>query len=234
MVTRFLSELDERSSDALFEMATQRRVPMGQKLFSEGDRASSAFVVLDGLVLVSMLSSEGGEHVLELRGPKEIVGELGAIDGTVRSATARVLEDATLLVLAADDLWRLLGTNALLARHLLVALAGRVRESAQRQVDLGSSAVVPRVARRLVDLMELRENASEFDSPLSQQQLATWAGVSRDGVVRALTQLRADSVVETGRQRFVIHDVPRLRALAGLSGSLLPPVAPARSTQADD
>ena len=48
-------------------------------------------------------------------------------------------------------------------------------------------------------------------SPLSQQDLADWAGVSRDGVVRALTALRADSVVDTGRRRFVINDAPRLR-----------------------
>ena len=42
---------------------------------------------------------------------------------------------------------------------------------------------------------------------MSQQDLAGWAGVSRDGVVRALKELRDDGLITTGRGRIEVLDL---------------------------
>ena len=51
---------------------------------------------------------------------------------------------------------------------------------------------------------------------ISQQDLADWSGISRDGVVRALGELRRLGWLDTGRQRVLIRDLDAItRRAAG-------------------
>jgi CRP-like cAMP-binding protein len=61
---------------------------------------------------------------------------------------------------------------------------------------------------------QLRDGELSLSSPISQQELAYWAGVSRDAVVRALTTLRRLGWVDTGRRQFVIRNLEALRQRA--------------------
>ena len=56
-------------------------------------------MVADGLVALTKLSLNGRQVLLELRGAGELIGELNAIDGGQRSATARVIEAGVVWVL---------------------------------------------------------------------------------------------------------------------------------------
>ena len=160
-----------------------------------------------GSSVSTKLSLNGRQVLLELRGAGELVGELNAIDGGQRSATLRVIEAGVVWVLGSAELMQLARTDGDVAAALLVTLSAKVRESAARHLELGTTeALPPRVARRVAELAQLRGGGREVVSPLSQQELADWAGVSRDGVVRSLTWLRQAGVVETGRRRFVILD----------------------------
>jgi CRP-like cAMP-binding protein len=167
--------------------------------------------VLTGTVKLTKTAPSGREIVLELRGAGEVVGELGAIDGHTRSASAVALGEVEALVVPADRFNALLRERAGLAHRLLVTVVARVREAASRQLELGTSDVVGRVCRRLAELAASHGAAIEggvlVRGTVSQQELADWAGVSRDGVVRALHELRDLGWVETGRQRLLIRNL---------------------------
>jgi CRP-like cAMP-binding protein len=78
--------------------------------------------------------------------------------------------------------------------------------------------VVARVCRRLVELAgqgTIVDGGVVVRSEMSQQDLADWAGVSRDGVVRALHELRNLGWVETGRRRLIIRDLDAINRRGG-------------------
>jgi CRP-like cAMP-binding protein len=52
----------------------------------------------------------------------------------------------------------------------------------------------------------------EVKSPLTQQELADWIGVSRDAVVLAMRRIRELGWVETGRRTIRILDLNALKA----------------------
>jgi CRP/FNR family transcriptional regulator, cyclic AMP receptor protein len=56
----------------------------------------------------------------------------------------------------------------------------------------------------------------EIELPLSQEELASWTGASREAVSKALHTLRAAGVVETGRRHVTVLDVAGLRRRAGV------------------
>jgi CRP-like cAMP-binding protein len=157
--------------------------------------------------------------VLELRGAGDVVGELGVIDGAPRSATAVALDDVDALTVHADTFNGLLRSRAGIAHQLLRTVVARLRQASARQLELGTIDVVGRVCNRLVELAATRgewvANGVLVRSAISQHELADWAGVSRDGVVRALHDLRSRGWLETGRRRLVITDLAAVRRRAG-------------------
>jgi CRP-like cAMP-binding protein len=207
----FLGGLDAADLDALRAIAHIRRFEAGELVLREADRPTLVLAVLTGTVKLTKTASSGREIVLELRGAGEVVGELGAIDGHTRSASAVALGEVEALVVPAERFNALLRERAGLTHRLLVTVVARVREAASRQLELGTSDVVGRVCRRLAELAASHGAAIEggvlVRGAVSQQELADWAGVSRDGVVRALHELRDLGWVETGRQRLLIRNL---------------------------
>ena len=99
-------------------------------------------------------------------------------------------------------------------------MAHRLRDASARQLKFGTSDAMTRVCARIVELMQDispdADGTVHLKSPLSQQELADWAGVSRDAVVRALKMSRQLGWLATGRQTFVILQPDELRRHAGL------------------
>jgi CRP/FNR family cyclic AMP-dependent transcriptional regulator len=195
------------------------RYSAGDVIIREGDPSSIALVVLAGTVKTTKLAASGREVVLELRGPGDVVGELGVIDGEPRSASVVALDRVDALVFSAPAFNEMLRERAGIAHRLLLTIVGRLRQASARQLELGTIDVVGRVCNRLVELAtthgEPVSNGVLVRSAISQHELADWAGVSRDGVVRALHELRELGWVETGRRRVVVVNLAALRHRAG-------------------
>jgi CRP-like cAMP-binding protein len=216
--TGFFGDLRPADRELLRTEARRRTYPIGTVLFIEGDHAQHVLIILHGLIKLTKGVPDGREVVIELRGPGEILGELSAIDSEPRSATGVAIEPAEVLIIGNERFRALLATHASLATAVLTTVVSRLREASARQLEMGTADALGRVARRLVELTELRGHQRDGElrlvSPISQQELAEWAGVSRDAVVRALTTLRRLGWVDTGRRQFVIRDLDALRQRA--------------------
>ena len=73
-------------------------IPRGQVVFSTGDPSDSLLVVVSGRMKVLLRSADGGELMLAVVEAGAVIGELGVIDGGVRSADAETLEVTEVLV----------------------------------------------------------------------------------------------------------------------------------------
>jgi CRP-like cAMP-binding protein len=68
----------------------------GQRFFSQGDAADAAYVILEGRADVSLSTPRGEIKVAEL-GRNALVGEMGILSDTVRSATITAVDPTTAL-----------------------------------------------------------------------------------------------------------------------------------------
>ena len=201
-------------SDALRRDGHLRRFRRGQALFTEGDVAERVFLIETGRVLISCTSADGREIVLGIRGPGDIIGELSALDGEARSATALVLADVEAVVASGSAMARALEQVAA-AHELIGILADRLRDADRKRLEFATLDTLGRVAERLLELAagfgSVGPAGTVIEMPLSQQQLASWCGASRESTVKALSTLRSLNTISTGRQTLVIHDAAALR-----------------------
>lgn len=205
----FLELIGERAAVAL-DLAVTRRWPTGSVLFHEGDRADRVLLVRRGRVKIVATESNGTDTLLALRGVGELVGEMAAIDGTPRSATAVALGEVECSVVAADRFREILHSEPDVALALLSVVAARLREAEGRRVEHGALDTVQRLARRLVELAVV----DPVVDGLNQDDLAALIGASREAVAKALQALRKGGLVRTGRRSIEVLDLEGLRRRA--------------------
>jgi CRP-like cAMP-binding protein len=156
--------------------------------------------------------------ILGFRGPGELLGELSAVDQSTRSASATALEPLVALGLPGEAFRGLLDRRPAVTRALLHVLAVRLREADGQRLEMAAYDVPSRVARRLLELAARfgRDCADgvEITLGLSQEELAGWAGCSREGVSKALATLRGLGWIDTRRRRIVVRDIAALRNFA--------------------
>lgn len=193
------------------------QIRRGQALFVEGDRAERVFLLQRGWAIVSCAGPGGREVVLALSGPGDVIGELSAFDEHPRSATAVAADEVEAVVASSRALMRALDDLGA-AHELIGVLACRLRENTHKLVEFATLSTMGRISWRLLELAErYGEPAADgvtFSLPISQDQLASWCGASREAAVRSLRSLRTLGIISTARQRVVVHDVESLRRWA--------------------
>ncbi|MGA5817212.1 Crp/Fnr family transcriptional regulator [Kitasatospora sp. NPDC094028] len=194
------------------------RFRAGQTIIQEGDLSNHVVMLRAGIAKVVTRNADDTEIVLGLREAPEIIGEQAALNGTPRSASVIALTDVTALAISAEDFRALVGEHPEAAAAVLGIVTERLREADQGRLELATHTVAQRVAARLVALAPqigvVDEATGAVRLPLSQQDLAGWAGASREAVVRTLRLLRDEGVVTTERRQIVIQDMEALRAKA--------------------
>jgi CRP-like cAMP-binding protein len=216
----FLDSLTADEADALHASGRRRRYPRGTALFHEHQAPAHVVLLLRGRTKIVRLSEDGKEVLLAVRGPGDLIGELSAIDGRPRSATAVALEPAEGLVLTSDEFHDFLGRHSRVSLELLKMLSRRLRDADGKRLGYGSQDVMGRVAARLVELADrFGEEASDgvhISLPITQEELAGWTGCSREAVSKALQGMRSLGWLETGRRAMVIRDRDALCRRAGV------------------
>jgi CRP/FNR family cyclic AMP-dependent transcriptional regulator len=180
-----------------------------EKVFGEGEASDHIAIILSGVVKITASTPNGKEALLGLRGGGEIVGELAALYGSLRSATVRALDDVEARLVAASVFRQRLRDNPDALFAVLEAVIGRLRESDRRRLEFTGSDVLERVSLLLGELARTHgevglDGTVTIGLRLSQEEVAGATSASREAVAKALRQLRDRGVVTTARQRIVV------------------------------
>jgi CRP/FNR family transcriptional regulator, cyclic AMP receptor protein len=214
----FWPSLTEAEAAALRGRGRMTRWRRDEVLFHEHDRSDWVVVLMAGRVKVATGTPDGGEVVLAVRDRGALVGELAAIDQQPRSATVTALNEVIGLVVLLPAFEAFLREYPRVAAMLPRMVVGRLRDADRKRVEFGASDTTGRVAARLVELAdrfgEPVDGGVQIAMPLSQDELASWTGSSREAVSKALGALRSAGWIETSRLRVVIRDLPSLRVRA--------------------
>jgi len=206
--------LDDEAAAALLSSMSRVELPRTEVLFHEGEAGERLFVITAGKIKLGRTSVDGRENLLTVLGPGEMFGELSLFDPGPRTATATAVSDAQLVGLGHTDLQAFLTGRPDVARHLLQALARRLRRTNDSLADLVFSDVPGRVAKALLDLS--RRFGRQTDAgvlvahELTQEELAQLVGASRETVNKALADFASRGWIRLEARAVVLLDTERL------------------------
>ena len=205
---------------ALAEVSSLRSYGRGDLVFREGDPSSWFIVLASGRVKVAKSTPAGRDVILEVFGPGDPLGAVGAWEGFPYPATATALEDSQCLFTGRDDFLHLLEHRPTMVRGLFVGLTLRLVELTNRLAEISGSRVEPRIARLFLRLSEEKgigkEDGVFVPAVLTRQEIADLCGTTIETAIRVMSRWGKDGILRTEKDGFLVLDRGALEAL-GLS-----------------
>jgi CRP/FNR family transcriptional regulator len=195
-----LAEFDSIGVEACF--------PRGALLFQEDEPSRHVLVLCTGQVKLSCVSREGKTLILKIAGPGDVLGLSAILSGSPYEVTAEVIERSEVKTIRKQDFLRFIERHSEASLHAAKSLSQEYKTAfldARRLALSGSAA--GRLARVLLDwgaAAACGKPEMRFTMALTQEELASMTGTSRETVSRLLARFKREKLIAVSGASIVI------------------------------
>jgi signal transduction histidine kinase len=166
---RFISHFPAAQGAKLLKLIRPVRFPHKAVIFEEGAESDFIYLVLTGRVALTKKSPGGAAQTIAWKGPDDYFGELGVLDGSVRSTSAYADGPVHLGRLPRDPFLHILSESSW---HTVLRLFSEVSENLRATNERYVSEVVRKEKITLIGEMA-NAMIHDFRGPFSTIKLAT-------------------------------------------------------------
>jgi len=197
-------------------LAVQRSYRNGEIIFSQGDPGDALYAVVTGKIRISAGAADGREIFLNIMEPGDTFGEIALLDGGTRTASATATAASELVSIRREHFLGLLEREPRVALELLHLCGERLRWTSGLVEDAALLHASARLAKRLLSLGQLHgeRTGNGMLLRISQEDLASFLGVSRQVVNQYLQGWKDRGWVELGRGIITVRDEVAIRNAA--------------------
>ncbi len=204
----FFAGIDSYGLNRIEQHAHCRAYQAGATIFVEGEACAGFHIVTDGLVRIYRVSAEGRLHTLSLLRPLSTFNEVAAVDGGPNPFDAVAVTNAEVLVISHRSLLDLMSTERTLLSNYVQSLAHLNREYIERLEDMTFRTIPSRLAKLFLHEATYGDQIAEAPTQLTQEDIASILGTTREVVGRALRGLlNAGLLRKKGRFIFIADRV---------------------------
>jgi CRP/FNR family transcriptional activator FtrB len=182
----------------LLKSASIRHFPPRIELFSEGDRATTLYTLLQGSIELFSEHHDRRSTIAVIRSIKPFV--LASITDNINPMSARTLARSDLLLVPLPVIHRLMDIDPAFAREIAHELAGDLRDIIQDFKSHRLRTSIERLAEWMVRSYEAGGGNGSFVIPHDKCTLASYLGMEPESLSRNLAALAAAGVKVHGRQ----------------------------------
>src|ERR1700692_561658 len=179
-------------------------------VYAEGGPADTLYFLESGLVKIYKRGSDNKEIILQIIGAGELFGEQALGAEQSRMISAEVLQEGVIYVLPRDLFLRVCEKRPELWREISGLLTVRKRELEKKIELLCLHDVEYRILYYMAELAKTfgaKSNASEYSIPLSQGDLASLIGATRETTSTTLNALARRGIIRLGRRQLIVPSI---------------------------
>jgi CRP-like cAMP-binding protein len=193
--------MDDSAKKWASENSVMTELKRRTSVYLPGDPADKIYLLKRGVVKISTLTDEGKEIVLAFLHPGDVFGELAVVDPSPRDHYAEIHEDALICIFSRNNFLELMKLYPDMAFRVTKLLGLRVRRLSNRVENLLFKSAHARLAQTLLELSN-EYGVKDADGilltlKLSQQELGSLVGLSRESVNLCLSDFKRQGLVES-------------------------------------
>ncbi|MFZ6848038.1 Crp/Fnr family transcriptional regulator [Undibacterium sp. RuRC25W] len=183
----------------------------GETLFRKGDIADATYILVYGLVKLSIPSSQGNEKLLELIRAGQSIGEAMMFLDEPFPFYAEGLEPTLLLKIPRTALLRLLDKSPLISRQMMAGLSYRLLGFIRNVERYSSQNATQRVIDYLLKTAAV-QSTNHVRLELKKHLLASLLNLTPETLSRVLHQLTAQELIKVRGSSIFIGSADALKS----------------------
>ncbi|HSZ39325.1 MAG TPA: Crp/Fnr family transcriptional regulator [Trebonia sp.] len=215
--TSLMASLSDSDRSALLAMGNRQHYHDKDVIVRQGEPGDSLYVLLAGVVKVTMTTESGLETTLATRQRGDLIGEVALFDDRPRAATAVASGEVAAVQISRAHFEAFEKRNPAAASTIIKSIVGKMRESDERlaqrsrQTPQRLALVLYRLALASAD----REPDGSVVIPqITQGDIARLADAGVASAERFIKDCKAKGILETGYRQMTVRDMPTLEKLA--------------------
>jgi CRP/FNR family nitrogen fixation transcriptional regulator len=171
-----------------------------EEVYGQDEPAEYVYKVLKGSVRTHKLLDDGRRQIGAFYLPGDI---FGLESGIKHRFAAEAIVNTIVLAIKRSTLAGLAQTDAVVAREMWHMTARELDHVHDQMILLGRSSAQERVASFLAEMADRSSNQTEFDLPMSRQDIADYLGLTIETVSRTFTCMQRKGIIELPSSRKV-------------------------------
>jgi CRP/FNR family transcriptional regulator, anaerobic regulatory protein len=197
----------------LFRSQQTETLAPGQALFWEGDDAVQIFDVLEGMLRVYRIMSDGRRAIMGFIYPGDI---LGVSFQNRYLFTAEAVTTVKVRRFARGCFFAIINKLPALRPQLFAILCDEMSAAQDQMLLLGRKNAEERIVSFLLAVHRKRARTADIELPMGRQDIADYLGLTIETVSRMMTSLTRRGLIAAGARRTVtLRKLSTLREIAG-------------------
>jgi CRP/FNR family cyclic AMP-dependent transcriptional regulator len=217
----WLRRLPRSHAEAIRRASKTRECRAAEQLFGPIAVRPHVYLLEQGLVRIYRVSVDGREYTVGYVRPGELFGEVSVLSGQPSESFAQTVTPSRVLQIPRETFLRVLRSDNSVLYEVTKKTARRLVRCQSRAEDLVFCDTRTRLARLLLrlgeDFGQLSDGGLVVGFALSEQEMGTLIGATRQTVSDALGGLIRDGLVVRHNRRLRLADTQALRKFAGIS-----------------
>lgn len=196
--------------EKLREKSIQLRYRKGEMIFKQGAKSTHFLFLRKGIIKFNYEDENGKNLILSLNKSPALIGGANLLNAELNLFSVCAVEDCEGCTIDVGLLTSLALGNPVYLFKMLQFITDIFRTSIFNFISLAHKQVNGRIADVLLFLSQNIYESQEFQLSLSRQEVAEFAGCSKENVIHTLRRFHHEGVISLDGKRIRINDPDRL------------------------
>jgi CRP-like cAMP-binding protein/CheY-like chemotaxis protein len=186
-----------------------------EAIYNEDDEPTVIYLVTKGKVKSWRMSQDGKELITGLFGEGDFFGCRPVLEGANFPDSATAMENTELALMPKNDFLSLIYSKQEISARFIKMLVNNINEKEEQLLNLAYNSVRGRVADALIKLHKKFEQSGGLS--FSREDLANMVGTSTESLIRTLSELKNEKIIEIAGRDIKIVNVQGLERIKKFS-----------------
>jgi CRP-like cAMP-binding protein len=189
-------------------------------IFQQGQEVEGIYCHLSGLAKVVQRDADDNIRFSRFVLPGDTSGHRSLFIEPRYKGTANVIsEDLQACYIPKGDILYLLSHSASFAKNLVIRISAELIRSEEEQISFKEKTVRSRLAQLLCELCDADSEKNSkgrrvIRADITKRDIAGFLAVANETVIRLMSEMKSEGVIETEGKKIIIKDLNQLRRLA--------------------
>lgn len=183
----------------------------GHDIFLQGNPSLGLYCVNSGKIKITKTGLDGKESIVRIAGPGDVLGHRSLFSHENYTASATTIEETTICFIDKKFIFNALKREPSIALRLIQQLSREMGSAEAKSASLSQKSVKERLCELLLTLKNsygIVEGArTRLDIKLTREEMASMIGTSVETVIRFMTELKEQGMIEQeGKVIFLVNE----------------------------
>lgn len=188
-----------------------RNYKSGEIIFDEGNHANNVYLIKSGVVKSHKIDEFGKELITKIYKAGEFFGYTSFTENTTYLESTTAMEVSETYVISKDELKRIIKENHSLTLEFIQLLTDDLSEFKEHLLQMAYGSVKKKTANTILQFTEKLQNKSADTIKISRSDLASVAGIATESLIRTLSSLKKEGLIDIDGRNITIIDLEKLK-----------------------